>query len=125
MFSPLGTKGLATAVEKAADKITKLKSLAKIVPGLTVVAGAFGFVESLNKVTPQDIIDKVNEGFQKFVSEVNGRLDQTRDYVDQSIVTAIKNLAVNQLKTMENRWAHCLEETSDDELKRCQKTQVK
>ena len=125
VLSHLAAKGLGTVAEKVAEKVDKLKSLAKIVPGLSVIAGAFGLLQSLTKPTTQDIIDKVNEGFQKFVSEVNQRLSQTKDYVDSNIVREIKDLATSELKRMENMWMHCLTNPLDEDLKRCQKDKVK
>ena len=124
-FPHLGAKGLGTAVEKASEKVVKLASLAKIVPGLSVIAGAFGLVESLTKPTTQDIINKVNEGFQKFVGEVNTKLDQTRDYVDANIVQTLKEVSRNELLRMEGMWMDCFDETSNEGLKRCQRDKVR
>ena len=119
-----GAKGAGTAIEKIAEKVEKVKALAKMVPAMAVFAAAFGAIESLTKPTMQDVIDEVNKGFIDFANQVNTRLAQTKDYVDASVVRAIEDIAQSQLIAMEEKWAHCMNIRVDELVKQCQRNAV-
>ena len=125
MFFNSGAKGAGTAIEKIAEKVEKVKALAKMVPAMAVFAGAFGAIESLTKPTMKDLIDNVNKGFKDFANQVNTRLAQTKDYVDASIVRAIKDIVKSQLIVMEQKWTFCMNIRVDRLVRECQRDAVR
>ena len=80
--------GKAAAVTMHAIKF--VESIGKAAPMLAPALGVFSALSGMvnKKLSPQDILNKVNTAIEELANEVNQKLDQMEGYVDSKVKTS-------------------------------------
>ena len=94
-------------------------------PGLGIASVLLGSVPALASPSPQDILRKVNEGFQKLTNDVNNRLEKMKEYVDYKVLKQEKRLMTNDYKELYRFWTNCVNEHTKEKVNRCQRYAAK
>ena len=100
-----------------------LSSVASLLPGVSILAGAFGMLGDISAPEIDDVVEEVNEKFEEFGKKIDARLTETKHYVDSNVASAISNLAKTELFNLQKKWTHCLTFKSNTDVKKCQFTQ--
>ncbi|XP_032221545.2 uncharacterized protein LOC5520671 isoform X1 [Nematostella vectensis] len=114
-----GTSANAAAALTAVDGIKGLTKVATAAAkSFGVFGAAFGFVASLTAPSPDDILKKVNDAFEKITAEMNHRFEQIKEYVDQQVISSDVEDLNRDYRALATQWKNCL---TDRRLLQCQR----
>jgi hypothetical protein len=115
-----GIAGKGAALAMHGQKLLGLFSAAaKLGPALGVFGAAMGVFDSLNKVSPAQIIGAVNTAITKLTKDMNDRLSKMKGYVDAKVLGLEKELVTKEYRTMFTLWSNCASETSVAKVDTC------
>ena len=108
-------------MKKVGKKLAKaFKNVAPVLgPALGIVSALLGFIPGLSSPSPEDILNKVNQGFKKLTDDVNDRLEKMKEYIDYSILTHEKQIMGNEYKELYRRLTICISKPHKLEVNRC------
>ncbi|XP_065652400.1 uncharacterized protein LOC105843176 [Hydra vulgaris] len=84
-----------------------LNNLSKISKCLGVFGFAFGILNDMTTPSPQDIIDATNKAIVKLRNEVNDKLKDMKDYIDNTVLKIKADLLENQYLYFEKNLEFC------------------
>ena len=118
----IGSELLSSGTKKTVSNALKYfkKTATYLGPTLSIVSALLGF--SVSGPSTNDLLAKVNKGFDKLRKEINIRLDEMKGYIDNEIVELEKRLMKSNLFEVSERWSRCANKIEYKTEIACQET---
>jgi len=125
-----GFLGVLTGVTKntvAALKVVALvgETVGAVASTMAPILGIFGAVlgglTSADAIKPKEILKSVNDAMAVLTDRINQNMERMKGYVDEQIVTVVKDLIERDYKTYFRMWSFCAKQPTVAKCNECQR----